>query len=526
MGKIKKIKVRSKVFSRDASLVRIKTERNNLGVIKTVILALLIVLQLALALYLYYSYAYVFNWVVIVSFALSVITCIYVLSTEKSGQSKAVWIMFILLFSSVGFIFYILSDERFFFGRHKKRYKEIFERTEKYKAPCADLSSRKYEVKNDLIYLKTVGNFPAYNDCALKYFPSGASLFDDVLLKLKSAKKFIFMEFFIVADGVLLTRTLDILKAKVAEGVDVRLLYDDMGSHRTLLNKTVKEMKEAGIKVQSFNRLIPRFNVALNYRDHRKIIVIDGKVAYTGGVNLADEYINEKRMYGYWKDIGVKIEGSAVDGICHIFLRQWEFVSKKEEDYSIYLNNYTPCKNNSIVAPYADGLDYSQPIGKSVYINQISGAKAKIYIMTPYFVPDDVIIGLLAAKAQSGVDVRLVLPDVPDKPYVYRLSRNYAEKLIDSGVRVFCMKSSFVHAKCLLTDNCVTVSSINVDFRSFYQQFECGIYTDEPTFMKEVEKDFVQTFIDSEEITLLNRKRKSLINRILSGLLQFFAPLM
>lgn len=523
--KYPKIKAKAKPLSRDARLVRIKTEHNNTGLIKTLVFGLSVLLQLGILLYLYFRYVAFLQWYMILTLCISIATCLYVLSTDKTGQSKAVWIMFLLLGSSVGFIFYILSDERIFFAKHKKRYDRAFRDTRLFNKGDDIPPTASEEVKTDIAYLASAGDFPAYTGNAVRYFPSGASCFDDILLSLRSAEKFIFIEFFIIADGVLLNRTLDILGERVKKGVDVRIIYDDVGS-RMLTRKAKKRIKAAGVKLEAFNRLIPRFNVMLNYRDHRKIVVVDGKRAYTGGINLADEYVNEKRMYGYWKDIGVRVDGPAVDGISLIFLRQWQAITGKSEEFAPFLNNAARVESAALTVPYADGLDYPQAIAKNVYVNLMAGAKEKLYIMTPYFVADETISAMLALKARSGVDVRLVIPEVADKPYVYRVTRNNAEKLLESGVKLYCMRHSFVHAKAMLTENAAVVGSANMDMRSFYQQFECGIYSNDEALRQDLHADFEQVFADSQLITGENVQRKNIFLRILSGLLQFFSPLM
>ena len=333
------------------------------------------------------------------------------------------------------------------------------------------------------------------------------------------------MEFFIVADGVLLKRLTDILCEKVNAGVDVRLIYDGFGSHGTLSGKFKKEIKKAGIKLKVFKRLIPYFNVAQSYRDHRKIISIDGRVAYTGGINLADEYINEKRMYGYWKDCGLKVEGSVVDGCTLAFLRQWEYITKKKESYAPYLNLYAHQESGSVIVPYCDGPDRAEHVCKGVYTNIIAGANEKLYIMTPYFVPDETIMEVLAAKAKSGVDVRLIIPEIPDKKFVYYITCSNAEKLVPAGVKVYKMRESFVHSKLILSENCAAVSSANMDMRSFYQQFEFGIYTNDENSLAAIGEDFKNTIGESVQITESNIGRRNLLKRIISGALQIFAPL-
>lgn len=505
--------------------VKIRTESNGLRPLKTLIVALCIVAQIVFIIELNLYAGSVYDVYVAVSYALSLCMCVYCLSSTKNGLSKAVWIMILLLGFTFGFIFYILSDERFFFRKQKRRYKSIYSRSEKF-VSGGSVSNASPQVACDCKYLYSSGGFGAYDGTDVEYFSSGASLFDDVLSRIAKAEKFVFIEFFIISDGVLFDRVIDVLSEKALGGVDVRIIYDDMGSHRSLSGGAKQKIKKAGIKLKAFNRLFPWFNVGLNYRDHRKIIVVDGQTAYSGGCNLADEYINEKRMYGYWKDNGIRLDGKAVDGFTLIFLRQWEYLSKKEEDYSAFLNLYTKTNSTSAVVPFADGLDCSARIGKSVYENVIAGAKERLWIMTPYFVPDEAVTELLKNKATSGVDVRIILPAVPDKAFTYVVTRNNAEKLIKSGVKVYCMENSFVHGKVCLSENCAVIGSVNFDLRSFYQQFECAVYTDDAKTLKSVEQDFLSTVAKSVPITEETGNRAKLGNRLLAGVLQILAPLM
>lgn len=522
----KKSRILAKPHSPDFKTVKIRTELNGLGVFKTLVVLSLIAIQFIVFACLYVWLALIFKWYVLASFILSVITCVFVLSSKKNGQSKAVWIMLVLLFFSFGYIVYLLSDERIFFRKAKRRYTKVFSSAAKYNGDYVVPKVDNLTVCNDSKFLYQAGKFATYNNTAIKYFSSGSQLFDDVIESLKKAKKFIFIEYFIIADGVLLNKIFNILAQKVKQGADVRIIYDDMGSHRSFSRKMKRKIKNAGIQLFDFNRLIPRFSVALNYRDHRKMIIIDGKTAYSGGCNLADEYINAKRMYGYWKDTGVRLDGQAVDSFTLIFLRQWEYLAKKQEDYSPYFGHSKNHDNAAVVIPFADGLDYKLPIGKNVYENIIAAAKEKLYIMMPYFIPDDTITNLVINKALAGVDVRIILPGIPDKAFVYNVSRNNAEKLIDYGVKLYCMKNSFVHSKLVISENCAVIGSINVDLRSFYQQFECAVYTNDTLFMSDIFKDFQATFLDCEQITQKNKSRRCILNRIFSSILQLFAPLM
>lgn len=510
--------------SHDFKTVKIRTESSGFA-LKTLIITLIILGQLAFFIYLHVRFAMAFKWWSVACFVMSVVTCVYVLSSNKNGLSKAVWIMFLLLCFEFSVPIYFLSDERLFFRKAKKRYAEVFDRTDCF-IQANQPSTEQGNIAGECKYLYTAGKFTAYNNTEVKYFPSGYLFYESLIEQIKTAKEFIFLEYYIVSDGVLFKRIYEQLCKKVSQGVSVRLIYDDMGSHRGLKRKVKKMLKSAGIKFMPFNKLVPVFAVGLNYRDHRKITVIDGKVAFTGGCNLADEYINEKRMHGYWKDSGVRLEGPAVDGFTLAFLRQWEYLTGVKEDYLPFLNKAELKKNTSCVVPYVDGPEYKLPIGKNVYENLIAGANEKLYIMTPYFIPDDSFAFLMANKALSGVDVRIIIPDIPDKNYVYSVSRNNAEKLIECGVKVYIMKNAFVHAKTVMSEKAVSTGSINVDLRSFYQQFESAIVTDDKKVILDVEKDFNQTFKKCILLDKNNLKRKNLFNRIKSGVMQIIAPFM
>jgi len=520
-----KLNIKHLATNSEIDIVKVKTERNSLGVLKTLLVMALIALQLLVFLMSYLYLMWFFQSFVLISLILSLITCIYVLNTNKNSQSKPIWMIFLLLCFSFGYVFYFISDEKVFWARFKKRYTKILKNSQDIE-PENYVKNINSPLKGDFEYLNSAGKFKTYQNCEAKYYSSGTKIFDDILEDVKRAKKFIFIEFFIVADGVLLGRLITALKQKVSEGVDVRIIYDDLGSHKCLKRKTKKLIKSLGIKLVSFNKVLPKISVLLNYRDHRKIVVIDGEVAYTGGMNLADEYINEKRLYGYWKDSGIKLVGPCVDAFSLMFLRQWEFLTKKQETLQEFLGLSEIKENNSYFAPYADGLEYDENIAKNVYINLISGAKERLYIMSPYFVLDDAIKNLIINKAQMGVDVRIVLPEIADKKMVYVVSRNTVEKLMPYGVKLYTMKNSFVHSKLILTENCAAVGSINMDLRSFYQQFECGVLLTDEGEMKEIEADFNDVFIKSLVIDDKNKKRNKLYFRAAAGIINILSPFM
>lgn len=507
--------------------VKIKTESNSLGALKTLIVLLLILLQASILVLSYLYFSALFEGYFIFSIILTVFACIHVLSSDYHGQAKATWTFFLLVSLGFGYIIYFMSDKRISFAKSRKKYNKIIQNNKKFKNQNDLTIINNKTILNNCKYLYSAGDFVSHYDSKTTYFSSGSSLFDDILLEIQNAKEFIFIEFFIVTNGVLLNRFLDILKAKAKEGVDVRIVYDDMGSHGTLKRKTKKEIINSGIKLQPFNRLVPIFNIALNLRNHRKIVIIDGKISYTGGANLADEYINEKRMHGYWKDEGIKIEGKATDNFTISYLEEWEFLTNEKIEYKNFINKtQRDFHTNGVVVPFVSGPNYPYSIARNMFASVISAAEEKLYIMTPYFIPDETITTLIMNKAKSGVDVRIILPEVADKKIVYIVSRNNAEKMLSSGVKIYTMNSSFVHSKIIYTEKASIIGSINMDLRSFNQQFESAVYTNQNQTLDAIKSDFTFTLSHSKEITSKNMKRNKTSFKILAGFFNILSPFM
>lgn len=527
----------SRIKSPEGDIVRIRAERRGIGKMKALIMVALALAQVGIFAWLHLEFISAFSWYLGVSIALDIVTCLYVMSSAKNGRSKAVWIFLILVLFPIGYILFFISDENIFFAPSRRRYKRIIAATSSLPERGVEEATIPKGVQSLSRYLNKVGGFAAYRNTQAKYFPSGAQAFDDMIDRCAEAKKYIFIEYFIFAEGMLLSRFLNVLEERAAAGVDIRIIYDDLGSAGRVPRKVKKRIRTAGIKLYAFNRLVPLYKIGMNYRDHRKITVIDGETAYTGGINIADEYVNEKRLYGYWKDNAVRLDGDAVEGFVIMFLRQWEYVTKKTPAYAAFIPKADCAEGGAkgdgeedecsapVFIPYAAGLEYAEPIARDVYVDMISAAREKLYIMTPYFVPDETITNLLAERALAGVDVRLVLPAVPDKPYVYLISLDNADKLMKSGVKVYTMSDSFVHTKSVLTENCAVIGSINIDLRSFFQQYENALLTDDPAIMEGLAADFEDTFRNSIQRNILTQKPR-LLRRILTAVLQLFAPMM
>ncbi len=499
-----------------------KTWVNKWAAFKAVGIDFLTALQLSLIVFLYAFFAYFFDIFFYISLALTVLTAAYVCTCEHDGQIKASWMMLLIASCGCGYIIYLLALKPVCYGYDRRRFEAISERTKKYFGDFS-VENASVAVMNDCEYIYNAGGFVPYNGTDAKYFHDARPLFNDMLERIESAKHFVLMEFFILADSVLLNRFIDVFKRKIAQGVEVKLLCDDVGCAGVLSDRAKKRIKESGVQFKFFQKLLAPFTFGMNFRDHRKIVVIDGETGYVGGVNVSDQYTNEYEMDGYWKDCGLRLDGAAVDALSVTFLRQWELATREKIDYENYVNKFTVTENNSHFVPYAGGPEIKADLCRGVYLNVISGAREKLYVMTPYFIPDGGLYALIKAKAQSGVDVRLVLPSVPDYPFIYRVTRSNAEKLIKYGVKVYYVPKTFVHSKVMLTENCVTVGSVNMDMRAFYQEFDNGVYTDDKSVMAEVAEDFEGTFTSCNPAT---ESKYSFFGSIITGILKIVSPLM
>ena len=368
--------------------------------------------------------------------------------------------------------------------------------------------------------------FPIYKAENIKYYKLGDEMFPDILEELKKAQKYIFLEYFIIEPGIFLNSIIDILEQKVKDGVDVRLIYDDFGSLPTFSQKNVYQLKARGIKCISFN---PLFFIkgTLNNRDHRKMMIIDGHTAFSGGINISDEYININSKLGVWKDNGIRIKGEAVWNFTVMFLEMWNSFKKEDNDYNKYKYNFTEkYKENGFVVPYGESPLDDVITGEDIYLNIINQAKKYVYIYTPYLIIDTDMINSLILAARRGVDVRIVVPGIPDKKIVYDLTSSYFYTLIKGGVKIYTYTNGFVHSKVFLSDDEIaTVGTINLDYRSLYLHFECGIYMKDTNVIKDIKKDFEDSFKESHKVDEKEAKN-GLFKGLWQAILRLFAPMM
>ena len=377
-------------------------------------------------------------------------------------------------------------------------------------------------------YLNRSGCFPLYGDTRVTYFPSGEAKFAAMLQALETAEHYIYLEYFIIEEGYMWGRILDVLMRKAKEGVDVRVLYDGMCEISTLPSNYCALLEAQGIRAKAYAPIRPIVSSHYNYRDHRKILVIDGKIAFNGGVNLADEYINHIERFGHWKDVAVQLRGSAAQSFALMFLQMWN-LDEREPDYSV-LRGLTPVPDpeaTGYVMPYGDCPLDGDKVGETVYMDILNRATDYVHIMTPYLILDGELETALKYAAQRGVDVKIILPGIPDKKTAYSLAKAHYRSLVESGVQIFEYTPGFVHAKvCISDEEKAVVGTINLDYRSLYHHFECATYLYQCDCIPEIESDFQATLQQCRAVTPETIRDERLGYKINGALLKFLAPLM
>ena len=384
------------------------------------------------------------------------------------------------------------------------------------------------DVWNITNYLTRYGGGPAYYGSHVEFYPFGEDFWPRLLEELEKAEHFIFLEYFILAEGLMWDSMLEVLERKAREGVEVRLLYDGMGCLLKLPNKYYEELRRRGIQAQVFNPLKPMLSTIANFRDHRKIAVVDGKVAFTGGINLADEYINEIAPYGRWKDTAARVTGPAVDSFTLFFLQQWNVAAGSSEEYALYLNRARPDPAApGFLIPYCDSPVDAERVGENVYLDILHRARNYAHIMTPYLIITNEMEEALIQAAKSGVDVKLILPHIPDKWYAFALARSYYKSLLSAGVKIYEYTPGFVHAKIFVADDSsAVVSTINLDFRSLYHHFECGVYLHQTEAIAAIERDYQKTLEDCQPVTLESLRSVNKLQLLLGRLLRIISPIL
>lgn len=454
-----------------------------------------------------------------------------IVSKSTHPAYKIAWLVPILVFPVFGGLFYLmLGGNRL--SRRQRRKMHGVEQNLRRNLPQDEslmetISQRDTDAYMHAAYIRRVAGCPVYDQTRTEYFPLGDEAFPRMLEELKKAEKYIFLEYFIIGTGKLWDGVLEILKEKAAAGLDVRVMYDDFGCIQLLPANYRKTLESYGIKCCVFGPFIPVASARLNNRDHRKLMIVDGKVAFTGGMNLADEYINEKVRFGHWKDNAILLEGKAVWSMTVMFLSLWDYVTGGRDSIPDYIPPEPVVEGCGWVQPYTDNPLDDEPVGGSVYMNLISRADRYVHIMTPYLIIDYGMTQALTKAAKAGVEVVIITPHVPDKWYVHAVTRAHYEQLVKGGVKIYEYMPGFIHSKVFSVDGrYATVGTVNLDYRSLYLHFENGVVLYDADCVDDVERDFQHTLTICKEVTPEQCRATSIPVRIIRSLLRVFAPLM
>lgn len=517
---------------------RITVEKGKQGAVqllfgRTTVIILALVLQVVVLLlgvtflqkYLVYLYgAYLI---------LTAVVVVIIINKEGSPDFKLAWMVPMLIFPVFGTLLYIFVSMQVGSRMMNRKLTRIIHETRKYvnqeSRVLEELEAENPRVASLARYVDQKGNYPIYRNSTVEYFPLGEDKFKRLVEELKKAEHFIFMEYFIVAEGYMWDTVREILVQKVKEGVEVRFMYDGTCMIKLLPYSYPEYLESLGIKCKVFGPIRPALSTVQNNRDHRKIVVIDGHTAFTGGINLADEYINQKMRFGHWKDTAVMVKGDAVKNFTLMFLQIWG-IDEGKENYHNYLSvPRLPEVANApgYVMPYGDSPLDNENVGALVYMDILNTANKYVHIMTPYLILDHDMIMALTYTAKRGVEVIILMPHIPDKPYAFTLAKTYYPELLESGVKIYEYTPGFVHAKVFVSDDeKAVVGTINMDYRSLYLHFECGAYMYQVPEIARIEEDMQKCLKMSQQITLSDCNKRGTFSRLCGGVLRLIAPLM
>ena len=493
-----------------------------------------LILQVGFLLWFFFKvHAYYSNYLVPYKI-FGLLMVIWIMNSRTNPTYKLSWSVLVAFLPFMGTILYIYANTSVSKLFSKHNLNETIEETKPYavtEEPIKDLMAlQPRDILKTARYLEG-HSFPTYTNTKFKYYPIGDAVFSDIIQALEAAKKFIFIEFFIIERGVFWDNILEVLKRKQREGVEIRIIYDDMGCATTLPRYYYKTLNKMGLKTKVFARVKPLFSVYYNNRDHRKMIVIDGTTAFSGGFNIADEYLNLVERFGHWKDMGFRIQGRAVRSYTMMFLQMWNSTEHRirRDKYADYLENQfeQATASDGFIIPYADGPNHVANVAENVYLDVINGADEHVWIMTPYLIPDNELLHALKHAAQSGVDVRLILPGIPDKKMINMMTKSYCPELLRNGVKIFEYKDGFVHSKLMEADRTVAVAgTVNMDFRSLDLHYECASLLYKNPSVQDIYSDFQDTFTRCREFTEEDYKNSGVFYKAAAMILRLFAPLL
>lgn len=496
------------------------------------IVILLLLMQLAFMLLWTFSLRQYTTYYMIAVSVLDILMMLLVINSRMDSTAKITWMILFGLLPIFGALFYLYCRSNL---GQRTLQKKTEEQTEELKDAIpqdpdviGQLRDSSMETAGIARYIARTGCYPIYDRTDVRYFPMGEDMLETMLWELEQAKEFIFLEYFIINEGIMWGKVLEILARKVKEGVDVRVIYDGTCEITKLSSDYPKRLEKLGIQCRVFSPLRAFVSTHYNYRDHRKILVIDGNTAFTGGVNLADEYINEIDKFGTWKDTALMLKGEAVRSFTLMFLSSWNLMGSKTE-YEEFLRFPTnpPEKTSGYVIPYGDNPLDGDKVGEYVYMDILNRADRFVHIMTPYLILDDELIAALTLAAKRGVDVKIILPGIPDKKIPYALAKGHYPVLLDAGVKIYEYTPGFVHSKLFVSDDDrAVVGTINLDYRSLYHHFECAAYLYKTDCIPDIEEDFQQTLRQCRRVTKKVVRNEKLHVKLTCFLVKFLAPLL
>lgn len=487
--------------------------------------------------WMYLFYTFLNNWLPWLDDVMAIAAVIIVLvivNRQMNTAFRLVWTLLILAMPVFGVMFYLLygnSRLKIKLRRRSAHFQEIGANILQQNMSVQDqMHSEDPEAFRESVYLLNTTGFPLYANETAKYYAVGDDAFPDMVEALEGAKQYIFMEYFIIAPGVFWNTIHEILKRKVKEGVEVRVLYDDFGCAGTLPYRYFNELEEEGIRCACFNPMHFLISLIMNNRDHRKILLVDGEIAFTGGFNIADEYINSITRFGHWKDAGIRVTGSPAWSFTSMFLQMWSLTTGETPEADFYKTPAIISEKSDITdgyaQPYSDMPLDNDAVGENVYLQLISRAQKYVYIFTPYLIITDEMKSALTIAGQRGVDIRIVTPHIPDKKLVFLITQSTYRWLLEAGVRIYEYTPGFIHSKVMVSDDrYAVVGSINLDYRSLYQQYEDAVWFCDASVVKDIAQDALNTFESSQEITLYWVRHRSIFLRALMSFLNLFAPL-
>ncbi len=497
------------------------------------LIILLLIVQIVISVGAYLWFFDHLHILLYIQIAFTFVMVIYLFNTQMDSSAKLTWMLIISLIPIGGALMLFFTQSNIGHRMSTELTKKQIDRTRHMLSQPENVLR---EIEHDgsgvddlSKYLNQSGCFPVYDHTKVTYFALGEDKFAAMLKELEKAEKYIFMEYFIVEEGYMWGRILDVLTRKAKEGVEIRVMYDGMCEISTLPADYWKLLEKQGIRARAFAPIKPVVSTHYNYRDHRKILVIDGKVAFNGGVNLADEYINRIERFGHWKDTAVMLKGPAAQSFALMFLQMWNVPNKEEPDYDTWLTgiNVRPEPVKGYVMPYCDCPLDGYKVGESVYMDLLYRATDYVHIMTPYLIIDDRMRTALQFAAERGVDVKIILPGIPDKKMAYSLAKTHYRALHDSGVKIYEYTPGFVHAKVFVSDDIkAVVGTINLDYRSLYHHFECATYMYKTDCIADIEKDFRNTLAECRTVTAETIKNEKISYKITGVLAKAIAPLM